>query len=105
MDRQALEKMLKQGTDNALLRYTLGALCLKQNDPEAAAEHLAQAVKQDQGHSASWKLYGKALARLQRAEEARQAYQNGIAVADAKGDVQAAKEMRVFLKRLGSEST
>lgn len=97
MDREALEKMLKQGTDNALLRYTL----LKQSDPEAAAEHLAQAVKQDQEHSASWKQYGKALAQLKRVEEARYAYQKGITVADARGDVQAAKEMRVFLKRLG----
>ncbi|MCU7846749.1 MAG: tetratricopeptide repeat protein [Candidatus Thiodiazotropha sp. (ex Lucinoma kastoroae)] len=100
MDREALEKMLLQGTDNALLRYTLGSLCLKQGDPGAAAEHLAQAVKLDQEHSASWKQYGKALAQLKRVEEARHAYQKGITVADARGDVQAAKEMRVFLKRL-----
>ncbi|MCU7931606.1 MAG: hypothetical protein KZQ90_12460 [Candidatus Thiodiazotropha sp. (ex Codakia rugifera)] len=101
MDREALEKMLKQGIDNALLRYTLGTLCLKQSDPEGAAAHLAEAVRQDQKHSASWKQYGKALAQLKRVDEARHAYQKGIAVADARGDVQAAKEMRVFLKRLG----
>ncbi|MBT2969365.1 MAG: hypothetical protein B6D72_11600 [gamma proteobacterium symbiont of Ctena orbiculata] len=101
MDRRALEKMLAQGSDSALLRYTLGSLCLKEREPEMAARHLAEAVKQDPNHSASWKLYGKTLAALNREDEARQAYQRGIAVAEARGDVQAAKEMRVFLKRLG----
>jgi uncharacterized protein HemY len=100
MDRQALEKMLAQGMDNALLRYTLGSLCLKAADYEAAASHLAQALQWDEGHSASWKLYGKALSKLAREEEAIAAYEKGIAIAEGKGDVQAAKEMRVFLKRL-----
>lgn len=101
MDRGTLEKMLEQGSDNALLRYTLGSLCLKEQDAEMAVHHLAEAVNQDQNHSASWKLYGKALVALHREDEARQAYQKGIAVAEARGDVQAAKEMGVFLKRLG----
>ncbi|MCU7906526.1 MAG: tetratricopeptide repeat protein [Candidatus Thiodiazotropha sp. (ex Epidulcina cf. delphinae)] len=101
MDRQALEKMLEQGTDSALLRYTLGTLCLKQGDPETAVEHLAEAVRRNEEHSAGWKHYGKVLAQLRRVEEAKSAYEKGISVAEAKGDVQAAKEMRVFLKRLG----
>jgi uncharacterized protein HemY len=101
MDRSALEKMLEQGGDNALLRYTLGSLCLREQDPEAAVTHLAEAVRLGRDHSASWKLYGKALAELHREDEARQVYRKGIAVAEARGDVQAAKEMRVFLKRLG----
>lgn len=100
MDREALEKMLQQGNDNALLRYTLGSVCLKEADYEAAVEHLEQAVGLDATHSASWKLYGKALAGLARKAEARAAYSKGIEVAESKGDIQAAKEMRVFLKRL-----
>ncbi|MCU7852678.1 MAG: hypothetical protein KZQ80_10735 [Candidatus Thiodiazotropha sp. (ex Monitilora ramsayi)] len=101
MDRVALEKMLEQGQDNALLRYTLGSLCLKASDFESAIEHLEQALKFDESHSVSWKLYGKALAQLERSDEAKAAYVKGIDVAESKGDVQAAKEMRVFLKRLG----
>jgi uncharacterized protein HemY len=101
MNRDKLEEMLAKGSDNALLRYTLGSLCLKQQDLETALLHLAEAVKQDPDHSASWKLYGKALAALNREHEAQKVYQKGIAVAEARGDVQAAKEMGVFLKRLG----
>lgn len=100
MDREALEKMLAQGQDNALLRYTLGAINIKEKSFEAAAEHLERALEMDEKHSASWKLYAKALAELGRSEEAIAAYDKGIAVAEAKGDVQAAKEMRVFRKRL-----
>jgi uncharacterized protein HemY len=100
MDRAALEKMLDQGQDNALLRYTLGSLCLKEDDPATAAGHLQRALQQHAQHSASWKLYGKALAALGRVEEAIDAYDQGIALAEARGDVQAAKEMRVFRKRL-----
>ncbi|MBT3092406.1 MAG: tetratricopeptide repeat protein [Candidatus Thiodiazotropha endolucinida] len=100
MQRENLEKMLEQGNDNALLRYTLGSLCLKEKDADMAVRHLTEALKQDPNHSASWKLYGKALAALNREEEARKAYRKGIAVAEARGDVQAAKEMGVFLKRL-----
>ncbi len=89
-----------QGQDNALLRYTLGSICLKEKRFEAAAEHLQRALEMDEQHSASWKLYAKALAELGRTDEAITAYDKGIAIAEAKGDVQAVKEMRVFRKRL-----
>ncbi|MEJ2592916.1 MAG: tetratricopeptide repeat protein [Candidatus Thiodiazotropha sp.] len=101
MDREALEKLLAQGQDNALLRYTLGSINIKEKSFEAAMEHLQHALEMDRQHSASWKLYAKALAELGRTEEAIRAYDEGIDIAEAKGDVQAAKEMRVFRKRLG----
>jgi uncharacterized protein HemY len=100
MDREALEKLLAQGQDNALLRYTLGSLHLKEKSLEAALEHLRRALEMDEKHSASWKLYARALAELGRTDKAIAAYDKGIAVAEAKGDVQAVKEMRVFRKRL-----
>jgi uncharacterized protein HemY len=100
MQKEALEKMLAQGQDNALLRYTLGSIHLKERDYPVAAAHLQRALEQDGQHSASWKLYGKALTELGRADEAKAAYDKGIAVAKAKGDVQAVKEMQVFRKRL-----
>lgn len=100
MDRNRLEEMLTRGNDNLLLRYTLGTVCLKEGDAVAAIEHLEAALGHDPEHSASWKAYGKALAVMERAEDAKLAYEKGIAVAEAKGDVQAAKEMKVFLKRL-----
>ncbi len=92
--------MLAAGQDNALLRYSLGSACLKQNDLAPAREHLKMAVTLDANYSAAWKSYAQALTALKELDAARAAYQNGIRVAEQKGDLQAAKEMRVFLKRL-----
>lgn len=97
---QTFEKMLAAGQDSALLRYSLGNAYLKQGDSAHAVEHLARAVELDAGYSAAWKAYARALADAGRRDDAIRAYQTGIGVAEDKGDIQAAKEMKVFLKRL-----
>jgi len=94
-----LEAMLAAGREDALLRFSLGNAYLKEQ-PALAAEHLARAVELDPGYSAAWKIYGKALAADGREDEAKDAYRSGIAAAERKGDIQAAKEMKVFLRRL-----
>ena len=93
------EAMLARGQDSALLRYGLGNEYLKAGEPARALEHLASALEKDPGYSAAWKLYGKTLLGLGRHEEAIAAFDRGIETAESKGDVQAAKEMRVFRKR------
>lgn len=93
-----LEKMLDAGRDSALLRYSLGSAYEKTGDLERARAHLAQAVSQDPTYSAAWKIYGKVLAALTLTEAAIAAFETGIRVAEQKGDIQAAKEMKVFLK-------
>lgn len=100
MDLKALEKMLERDSDNPMLHYTIGALFLKEGSPEQAVDHLQKAVVLNSTHSASWKLYGKALTKLDRLEQAAKAYKKGITVAESLGDIQAAKEMKVFVKRL-----
>lgn len=94
------KKLLAAGKDGALLRFGLGNEYLKLGDPAAAAEHLRRAVEFDRNYSAAWKLLGKALAECGRLAEALAAYRDGIAVAEAKGDKQAAKEMSVFARRI-----
>ena len=95
-----LLSMLDQGQDSALLRFSLGNAYLNSKDYKQAIEHLAQALKHDSDYSAAWKLYGKALTSNGDNEEAINVYQQGIKIAEDKGDIQAAKEMRIFLKRL-----
>ena len=94
-----LNSMLEKGQDNPLLHYSLGNEYFKAGKWDAAIAHLARAVEQDAGYSAAWKIYGKALAEAARHAEAADVLERGIDVAEQKGDVQAAKEMRVFLKR------
>lgn len=97
--RRNLEKMLETGQENALLRYSLGAECLKEDDMAQAIVHFARALELDPDYSAAWKGYAKSLATAGRHRDALVAFDSGIAVAERKGDIQAAKEMKVFRKR------
>jgi Tfp pilus assembly protein PilF len=95
-----LEQLLASGQDNALLRYGLGNEYLKAGRFDRAAEHFRKAVEHDSNYSAAWKLLGKALTSAGLNDDAIRAYENGLRAAKEKGDVQAAKEMAVFLRRL-----
>ncbi|EXI90824.1 MAG: type IV pilus biogenesis/stability protein PilW [Candidatus Accumulibacter regalis] len=95
-----LEKLLDGPRDGALLRYSLGNEHLKTGDFEQAARRLREAVERDATYSAAWKLLGKALSAGAHPQEALAAYAQGIVVAEEKGDVQAAREMRVFSRRV-----
>ncbi len=98
-----LEKLLGGPRDGALLRYSLGNEWLKADDPARAAACFREAVNRDPNYSAAWKLLGKALAEGGVLPEALEAYRSGIAVATAKGDLQAAKEMGVFARRIARQ--
>jgi predicted Zn-dependent protease len=100
-----LERLLENGRDDALLRYSLGNAYLKAGDAERSVVNLARAVEQDPGYSAAWKLYGKALSDCGRLREALAAFDQGIAAAQGKGDIQAAKEMQVFRRRVERQLT
>lgn len=97
---RSLEALLARGPDSALLRFSLGTECLGAGDAAAALAHLRRAVEQDPAYSAAWKLLGRAATEAGDTAGAASAYRRGIEVAEAKGDRQAAKEMRVFLRRL-----
>ena len=97
---QNFEKILAGGKDNTLLRFSLGNEYLKAGEPASAVNHLRQAVALDQKYSAAWKLLGRALVESGQPAAALVAYREGIAVAEAKGDKQAAKEMTVYARRI-----
>ena len=95
-----LEAMLAGGTDNALLRFSLGSEHLKAKQLDQAIEHFRKCLQHDSRYSAAWKLLGQALTEAGQSDEAVKVYEEGIRVAEARGDKQAVKEMGVFLKRL-----
>jgi predicted Zn-dependent protease len=95
-----LEKLLDTPRDGALLRFSLGNEYFKAGDHIKAARYLNDAVEKDPAYSAAWKLLGKALLEAGNAAGALEAYRNGIAAAQKRGDKQAEKEMSVFARRL-----
>lgn len=95
-----LEKLVGTPRDGALLRYSLGLEYRKSGDLERAIGHLRESVSRDPLYSAAWKALGQSLAEARRDDEALEAYRQGIAAAERKGDKQALKEMTVFARRL-----
>ncbi len=102
--RRNLETMLQRGQDSPLLRFSLGSECLKDGDVVVAIGHLREALEQNPAYSAAWKLLGEAYTRSGAPDRAAEVYRKGIETAMAKGDVQAAKEMGVFLRRIEKQS-
>ena len=99
-----LEKLLAQGKDGALLRYTLGKTYADAGQMEIAREHLLQATALDANYSVAWRQLGKVELALADLQAARHAWQQGLACAQAKGDAQVVKELQVFLRRLDKQA-
>jgi len=92
--------MLASGNDSAMLRLTLATRYFEGADLDRALRHAEVAVELDADYSAAWRLLGKIRSARGDDERAAEAYRQGIDVAERRGDRQAAKEMRVFLRRL-----
>lgn len=95
-----LRRQIDGPRDGALLRFALGSALLDAGDAAGAAEALRAALRFDPAYSAAWKQLGKALVAADDREAAIDAYRQGIAAAEQRGDKQAQKEMQVFLRRL-----
>jgi predicted Zn-dependent protease len=86
--------------DGALLRFSLGNALLAAGAPADAAIELRRAVEFDPAYSAAWKLLGRALVEAGDPVQARVAWGDGVTAAGRAGDIQAQKEMQVFVRRL-----
>lgn len=96
----SLRAQLDGPRDGALLRFSLGKALLDSGDTAAAALQLRAALEFDANYSAAWKLLGKACLADGDVQAAAAAWERGVEVAENRGDIQAAREMRVFRKRL-----
>ena len=98
VDALAREKNVPREIVFGALESALAAATKRLFDEEDV--DIRVAVDRDPKYSAAWKALGKALAASGDHPAAIAAYEAGIAVANQRGDIQAAKEMGVFLKRL-----
>ncbi len=93
------ETMLEAGQDSPMLRLSLGNALVAAGRLNDAIVHLEQAIEQDPGYSAAWKLLARQLLATGDAARALRTCEQGIAVAQGKGDLQAVREMEVFARR------
>jgi Tfp pilus assembly protein PilF len=96
----SFEAMLAKGQDGTLIRFGLAQAYMKEKQFDKAVEHFLKTLEHDPAYSAAFKLLGKTYVELNEEDKAIEIFSKGIDIAQSKGDIQAAKEMRVFLKRL-----
>lgn len=99
---QKLLKMLEDGRDSPLLRFSLAKALMAARQFGDAAQHLREAVRQDPDYSAAWAALGECRTQLGDDEGAVVAWTEGSAVAMKRGDIQAKRQMEVRLRRARS---
>lgn len=102
-DRDRLEQfkqLAEMDPDDPVVHYGLGSEHLKLDEFAEAAAAFGKAIELKPDYSAAHRELGRALEKLNRRQQAVEAYQQGRDIARQKGDLQTAKEMEVFLRRL-----
>ena len=102
---QQFQELIALEPHDTMLRFGLGELYIEAGDFASAAEQFVEIVRLDAQYSAAYRYLGQAYAALDRPTEAEAVFQRGIAVAEARGDLQTAKEMQVFLRRLSKPAS
>lgn len=98
-----LEEMLARGNDSAMLRFGLGSACLREKRYTQSIEHLERCLAMDENYAAAYNLLGRAQFKLEQLDAAKKTFTKGLEKAHTAGDIQAEREMQVFLKKLASD--
>lgn len=94
-----LRELLSRDPDDATSAFALGRALLELGRHEEAQEPLRRAVAIQPGYSAAWRDLGRALLASGEAAEAARVLESALPETDRSGDLQTAREMRVFLRR------
>jgi tetratricopeptide (TPR) repeat protein len=98
--KQQIEDMLADDPNDAFLRYGLAMEYVAAGQDEEAVRCFRQLLETTPDYVPGYMQAGRALARLDRLDEARAVFESGIAQARSKGDLHAAEEMAGFLDGL-----
>jgi Tfp pilus assembly protein PilF len=99
--KQQLEELLADDPNDAFLRYGLAMEYSSAGDDEGAIRTLHGMIADKIDYVPAYQQAGQIFMRLDRLDEARDAFQQGIALARRVGDAHAAGEMEGFLDTLG----
>lgn len=97
----ALRELLAADPGDRDLPFLLGKALLDAGEFDEAAARLAAAAEANPDLAAIRRHWGEALRDAGRPDEARRVWEAGIETSERTRDLQAGKEMRALLKRLG----
>ena len=102
MDRlDALRMLLQQDPKNRLARYGLAMELANQGNPEGAVAEFRALIEANPDYAYAYFHCAQMLEKLDRLDEARETYQQGIDVAERAGDSHALAELQEALDILG----
>ena len=97
---EMFRKLLDRDPENPMVLYSLGSELFKEGQHSEASEYLGRAVRNKPDYSVAYRTLGRALFELGEDEEAARVFAEGREVAQGNGDLQTAKEIDVFVRRL-----
>ena len=98
--KQQIEEMLAEDPHDPFLRYGLAMEHVGAGQDEEAVRCFEELLRTTPEYVPGYMQAGRALARLNRFQEARTVFQAGVAAARKQGDLHAAEEMTGFLEGL-----
>ncbi|MEQ8211441.1 MAG: hypothetical protein RH917_16575 [Lacipirellulaceae bacterium] len=100
--REKIEAMLAEEPGDIFLRYSLAMELDKEGNHDESLSNLVELTREEPPYVPAFFMMGQQLARLGRANDAREILRDGIEAARTQGDSHAAGEMSEFLASLGS---
>lgn len=97
---QQLQTMLAKTPNDPFLLYAIGLEHKKAGEIDEALKFLDGAIGADSGYCYAYFQRGQILESTGRAEEAKQAYRDGIAAAQRVGDAHALSELQGALEMI-----
>jgi Flp pilus assembly protein TadD len=95
-----LKQMLEQDPKNTFAHYGLAMEYARLGNLTQAAAEFQSLIQQDPDYAAAYFHAGQALEKLDRVDEARSVYQQGIEVTTRKGDLHTRSEIEAALSLL-----
>jgi thioredoxin-like negative regulator of GroEL len=99
--KEQLEEMLADEPNDAFLRYGLAMEFVSEGNVEEALRRLHTMFADKLEYVPAYQQAGQLLMRLDRLDEARAVFKQGITLAQRVGNAHAAGEMEGFLETLG----
>ena len=97
---EMFRKLLKRDPENPMILFSLGNELFKEGRYAEARDHLRRAIENKPDYSVAYRTLGRAHYELREDAEARRVFAEGREVAQKNGDLQTAREIDVFMRRL-----
>lgn len=98
---ERLQALVQTDESDALTHFLLGRELMEVGRFAEAASALEKTIQLNPEYTAAYRFLGDAHRQAGNMARAREIYEVGIGVSEATGDLQAGKEMKVYLKKLG----